>query len=97
MAHDDGGSVFEFVAQQPNEKLSKETRLKIRRHAMKAVGAARRKPAEAISRFPSRRPDLDAPHPMFGMPFSGLELLVKDYGLDPMDLSALTSVHIGPM
>jgi hypothetical protein len=29
------------------------------------------------------------------MPISGLELLVRDSGLDPIDLSALASVHIG--
>lgn len=31
------------------------------------------------------------------MPLSGLELLVRDRGLDPMDLSALASIHIGTM
>lgn len=31
------------------------------------------------------------------MPLSGLELLVKDIGLDPINFSSLTSVHIGPV
>jgi hypothetical protein len=97
MTNDNDGGSFEFVAHRPNERVSNETRLKIRRHAMKAVGASRRKPGEAGSRYYAMRPDRKVLHPLPDMPFSGLELLVKDYGLDPMDLSALTSVHIGPM
>jgi hypothetical protein len=29
------------------------------------------------------------------MPLSGLELLIRDRGIDPLDLSALASIHIG--
>jgi hypothetical protein len=31
------------------------------------------------------------------MPLSGLELLIRDRGIDPLDLSALASIHIGTM
>ncbi|KAH8807831.1 hypothetical protein F5884DRAFT_857398 [Xylogone sp. PMI_703] len=101
---DSNNGGFEFVMQEPNEKFTKETQTKIRKQAMRAVGAARQYRAgfSANPRFgaASRRPaqsDLDLLHPIAPMPLSGLELLVKDRGLDPMDLSALTSVHMGDM
>jgi hypothetical protein len=88
---------FEFVMQTSNDSFSDETRTKIRKKAMKAV-AARRKLAV------NPRPGLEPRHsvrlsqlPSYSMPFSGLELLVRDRGLDPMDLSALTSIHMGTM
>lgn len=98
---EDGG--FEFVMQNPNDNVSRETRTRIRRQAMKAVGATRRKPVLLRSsssgmaiRDPVRR-DQRSLGPPPSMPLSGLELLVRDRGLDPMDLSALTSIHIGAM
>lgn len=96
MTGSDDGS-FEFVIQEPNERFSKETQTKIRKQAMRAVGAARRRSNLSMipsSGSPSRYPNW---HPVPPMPLSGLELLVKDRGLDPMDLSALTSIHIGSM
>jgi hypothetical protein len=90
-ASQEGG--FEFIMQEPNESFSKETQTKIRRQAMRSVGAARSKTCmipnpESLSRYPNW-------HLVSPMPLSGLELLVKDRGLDPMDLSALTSIHVG--
>jgi hypothetical protein len=80
---------FEFVAQKPNGTLSREDRSRVRRHAMKAIGAARRKTSEAA---PANSAVCRLPP---SLPLSGLELLVKESGLDPMDLSALASVHLG--
>ena len=90
---EEGG--FEFVMQEPQEKFSKEIQTRIRRQAMKAVGASRRRPNLSQSHSPAA--SSRCPNPAPQMPFSGLELLVKDRGLDPMDLSGLTSVHIGAM
>ncbi|KAH8896580.1 hypothetical protein GQ53DRAFT_838146 [Thozetella sp. PMI_491] len=105
VARSDCGGRFEFVVQEANEKLSKENHSKIRRHAMKAVRAAQQDWGKATSpplaakptghRVTSQDAGMQAPWP--SMPMSGLELLVRDRGLDPMDLSALTSVHIGPL
>lgn len=94
---------FQFIMHGPNEPLLRENHSKIRRHAMKAVGAVRRvsNSSHAQSKSPSkyytthrdsRVPNLPPP-----MPLSGLELLVKDQSIDPLDLSSLTSVHAGPM
>ena len=82
---------FEFVLHEPNVALSRASLSKIRRHAMRAVGAARQRPGEMASArpYPLQRRLLPPTS------LSGLELLIKDYGLDPMDLSALESVHIG--
>jgi hypothetical protein len=92
MAVDDGA--FDFVQHEPNAALSRENRSKIRRHAMRAVrserAAAKRGEAIPSNRYPLQRQLQPAP-------VSGLELLVKKYGLDPLDLSALTSVHLGAM
>jgi hypothetical protein len=91
-------SGFEFVIQDPNERFSKETQTIIRKRAMHAVGAARRRSDPHSSSSPTSDPRRRAPrdtHPLPPMPISGLELLVRDSGLDPIDLSALASVHIG--
>jgi hypothetical protein len=97
MSHDTN---FEFIQQHPNDALSKETRLKIRKQAMRDAGAARRRNNLAInqsSKRAFRQPVFLIPNPAAPLPTSGLELLVKDKGLDPMDLSALTSIHVGSM
>ena len=71
---------------------------------MRAVGASRRRsnrsssssnPPSAPEGGASREPAI--PPLLLPVPLSGMELLVKDSGLDPTDLSALTSVHIGAM
>ncbi|KAH8897956.1 hypothetical protein GQ53DRAFT_791642 [Thozetella sp. PMI_491] len=91
---DDDG--FAFVLHRPNEKLSQETRSKIRRHSMKAVAAARnRSNGGAFNYYRMRKRREAPPSPLPPIPLSGLELLVRDRGIDPMDLSALTSVHMG--
>jgi hypothetical protein len=98
-----GQNGFEFVIQDPNERFSRETQTKIRKQAMRAVGVARRMSRRSSSpshTSESRRPrrwDSDLEHPLPPMPLSGLELLVRDRGIDPVDLSALTSIHIGAM
>lgn len=92
---------FKFVMQTPNDRLSKETRTIIRKQVMNTVTAARRK--SDLNKNPSSesrsstRQDPTLLHLSPPMPISGLELLVKDCGIDPMDLSALTSIHIGSM
>jgi hypothetical protein len=92
---------FQFILHAPNERLSKENRSKIRRHAMKVVGAARRTPNDASHRESAKyyktHRGMEMSSLLPPMPLSGLELLVKDQGLDPFDLSSLTTVHIGPM
>jgi len=93
MERGDNGS-FEFVLHEPNVGLSRENRSKIRRHAMRAVGTARLRGSEPVATRPSYPLQRRALPPA---PQSGLELLVRDYGLDPVDLSALASVHIGVM
>lgn len=96
-------STFEFVMQDPNERFSRETQTKIRKQAMRAVGAARRKSDRSRSPSPTNTPkyrirrDSDIAQLLYPMPVSGLELLVKDRGFDPVDLSGLASVHIGTM
>jgi hypothetical protein len=94
-------SGFEFVMTDPTERFSSETRTKIRKQAMRGrVGAhtSRRSssPPTKQSKYPTRR-DWDMAHPLPPMPLSGLELLIRDRGLDPLDLSALASIHIGAM
>ncbi|PKK54283.1 hypothetical protein CI102_1725 [Trichoderma harzianum] len=92
---------FQFILHAPNERLSKENRSKIRRHAMKVVGAARRTPNDASHRESAKyyktHRGMEMSSLLPPMPLSGLELLVKDQGLDPFDLSSLTTVHIGPI
>ncbi|KAI1323892.1 hypothetical protein F5Y16DRAFT_327734 [Xylariaceae sp. FL0255] len=81
---------FEFVMSAPNEKLSKENHSKIRRHVTRAVLEARRKSgtcATARKLQPVVR----------SIPLSGLEVLAADCGLNPLDLSALASIHLGPV
>lgn len=94
------GFEFEFVMQDPNESFSREIQTTIRKQAMRAIGATRRRSHRrsptSISRYRTRR-DSDLAHPLPPMPLSGLELLVKDRGIDPIDLSALSSIHIGTM
>jgi len=86
---------FEFVQHEPNVALSRENRTKIRRHAMKAVGAARLRSSGSTSlSYYGASSDRRLQYPI---PLSGFELLIRDYGLDPMDFSALIAVHIGPM
>lgn len=100
-------SIFEFVIQDPEQRFSRDTQTKIRKQAMRAVGAARRRSdtrsdyskspsPKSVSKHRPRR-DLDLACSLVPMPLSGLELLVRDRGIDPMDLSALTSIHIGQM
>jgi hypothetical protein len=91
MEPDESG--FEFVLHEPNVALSRENRSKIRRHAMRAVGAARtrRSGTTETKLYPLQR------RPPRAMPMSGLELLAKDCGLGPLDLSALASVHFGTL
>ncbi|KAL6901083.1 hypothetical protein GGI43DRAFT_403993 [Trichoderma evansii] len=97
----DENNAFEFIFHAPNKRLSRENHSKIRRHAMKAVGASRRVSNDVQSKPPSkcyklaRNNKVLSPPP--SMPLSGLELLVKDIGLDPLNFSSLTSVHIGPV
>lgn len=92
---------FEFVMQDPNKSFSKGTRSRIRRQAMQAVGDARRKsrhvPCSSPSRIPKNgpQPNLNLRLALTPFPLSGLELLVRDLGLDPNDLSALASIHNG--
>jgi hypothetical protein len=91
-------SDLEFIMQDPNERFSSETRTKIRKQAMRGrIGAPHHRSGRSSSPSPTRkagcrRLDSDIGHPM---PFSGLELLIRDQGLDPLDLSALASIHIG--
>ncbi|KAI0144389.1 hypothetical protein GGR57DRAFT_333748 [Xylariaceae sp. FL1272] len=73
---------FEFVIQEPNAKLSRENHSKIRRHATKAVVAARRKRDPL---YPLLQP----------LPLSDLEVLLSDCGLTHIDCSALASIHLG--
>lgn len=93
---------FEFVIQDPNERFSKETKTKIRKQAMRAVGARRRSDGPkspgptAVSRH-RQRGDSDKIPSLVSMPLAPLELLVRNSGIDPIDLSALASVHIGAM
>lgn len=92
-------SGFEFVMTDPTERFSSETRTKIRKQAMRGrVGAPHRSssPPTSESKRPTCR-DWDMGHPLPPMPLSGLELLIRDRGLDPLDLSALASIHIGTM
>jgi hypothetical protein len=91
---------FEFIEQNSNNAISKEARTKIRKQAMRGVAAARRKNTAEIDWTFNGAVRLSShliPNPAAPLPTSGLELLVKDKGLDPMDLSALTSIHIGEM
>jgi hypothetical protein len=95
---------FEFVMQDPNERFSSDIRTKIRKQAMRGrIGAAHQRSRRLSSPSPTRtsrrstKGDPDLAHPLPSMPLSGLELLIRDRGLDPLDLSALTSIHIGEM
>jgi hypothetical protein len=89
--------------QDPTERFSSETRTKIRKQAMRGrVGAphhsSRRSSSPPVRQSKgSTRCDSNPGHPFPPMPLSGLELLIRDRGLDPMDLSALASIHIGTM
>jgi len=93
-------SGFEFVMQDPKERFSNETRTKIRKQAMRGrVGAKRHRSDSSSSPSPTneggcRKRESDLGHPM---PLSGLELLIRDRGIDPLDLSALASIHIETM
>jgi hypothetical protein len=63
------------------------------------VGAKRHRSGCSSSPSPTKeggcqKRELDLGHPM---PLSGLELLIRDRGIDPLDLSALASIHIGTM
>jgi hypothetical protein len=89
---------FQFIPQNPNDELSKESRTKIRKQAMRGVAAARRRNAASISqtaRGTATGSRYLIPNPAAPLPALGLERLIKENGLDPMDLSALTSIHIG--
>ncbi len=83
-----------FVIQDPKERFSNETRTKIRRQAMRGrLGAPRHSSMSECKR--TMRQNWDTEHPSPPMPVSGLELLIRDRGIDPLDLSALASVHMG--
>ncbi|KAF2111233.1 hypothetical protein BDV96DRAFT_189386 [Lophiotrema nucula] len=94
-------SSFEFIQEGPSKRVSRENKTRIRRKAMQSVGAARRR--GDLAKDPKRW--IAAPYPasksLFSLqtsrpfPLSGMELLVRNLGLDPLDLSALSSVHIG--
>jgi hypothetical protein len=87
-------SDFMFVIQDPKERFSDETRTKIRRQAMRGrLGAPRHSSMSECKR--TIRQIWDTEHPSPPMPASGLELLIRDRGIDPLDLSALASVHMG--
>ncbi|KAE9374670.1 hypothetical protein N431DRAFT_372476 [Stipitochalara longipes BDJ] len=91
-------SDFMFVIQDPKERFSNETRTKIRKQAMRGrVGAPRHSlsPGSMSEYKRTIRRNWDMEHPLPPMPVSGLELLIKDRGIDPLDLSALASIHIG--
>lgn len=92
---------FEFILHEPNKQLSRETYRRIRSHAMKAAGASRRILNDVQSKSPSKGHKLVRKNAVLSppppMPLSGLELLVKDIGLDPINFSSLTSVHLGPV
>lgn len=134
---------FEFVIQQTDQyHFSKETKTRIRKQAMKAVGESRRQsgrygqsnllqlppglarndepPADArTQQLVKRRQEAPAckrgkwrigqsgtdntrpanqPFPLSPpMPLSGLQAVMRDYGIDLNDLSALTAIHIGPV
>ncbi|KAL6693471.1 hypothetical protein J3F84DRAFT_380903 [Trichoderma pleuroticola] len=92
---------FQFILHAPNERLSKGNRSKIRRHAMKVVVEARHAPSDASHResveYYKTPLGREVSSLLLPMPLSGLEQLVKDQGLDPLDLSSLTSVHIEPI
>lgn len=68
---------------------------------MRAAGASRRISNNGQSKSLSKLHELDRKNAVLSppppMPLSGLELLVKDIGLDPVNFSSLTSVHIGPV
>ncbi|KAI8628057.1 hypothetical protein F5Y19DRAFT_439421 [Xylariaceae sp. FL1651] len=87
MVSNEGG--FEFVAQESNGTLSREDRSKVRRHVMRTVKATQQRNSEATLTYYAAHYSLPS------MPLSGLELLVRDSGLDPIDLSALSSIHLG--
>jgi hypothetical protein len=86
---------FHFIVQNPKEQFSKDTRTKIRKQAMRAVGIARRRSDRFPNPCPPIQHDLEQIRLTQTVPLSGIELLVKDSGIDPRDLSALTCVHIG--
>jgi hypothetical protein len=84
---------FEFVQHMPNVGLSRENRSKIRRHAMRAVGAARRdEQGNAGVGCMKLQPPIANP-----AYYSELELLVMENGLYPADFSARTSQDMGKM
>lgn len=82
--------------QDPNERFSKETQTMIRKKAMRGRRRLDDVSGSSHKRSP-KRPTLDITHQILPLPLSGLEMLVRDRGIDPVNLSALTSVHVGTM
>ncbi|CAH0058206.1 unnamed protein product [Clonostachys solani] len=88
-----GASGFDFIAYQPKGKQRDDVRSRIRSHAMKATSASRRRQNQADVKLPAEAPSTGLHHPI---PTFALELTkIGEYGLDPIDLSALTSIHLG--
>ncbi|CAI6100945.1 unnamed protein product [Clonostachys chloroleuca] len=94
---DCGASGFDFIAYQPKGKQRDDVRSRIRSHAMKATSASRRRQNKADVELPTEAPGMDMRHcPHHPIPTFALEVTkIGEYGLDPIDLSALTSVHLG--
>ncbi|VUC29127.1 unnamed protein product [Clonostachys rosea] len=92
-----GASGFDFIAYQPKGKQRDDVRSRIRSHAMKAASASRRRQNQADVKFPTATPsegmDHCIHHPI--PPFTLEVTKIREYGLDPIDLSALTSIHLG--
>ncbi|KAK7222382.1 hypothetical protein V2G26_010385 [Clonostachys chloroleuca] len=94
---DCGASGFDFIAYQPKGKQRDDVRSRIRSHAMKATSASRRRQNKADVELATEAPGMDMRHcPHHPIPTFALEVTkIGEYGLDPIDLSALTSVHLG--
>lgn len=92
-----GASGFDFIAYQPKGKQRDDVRSRIRSHAMKATCASRRRQNQADVKLPTEGPGIDMHHCLYHpIPTFALEVTkIGEYGLDPIDLSALTSIHLG--
>uniref|UniRef100_A0A8H7TMA4 Transcription factor domain-containing protein n=1 Tax=Bionectria ochroleuca TaxID=29856 RepID=A0A8H7TMA4_BIOOC len=92
-----GASGFDFIAYQPKGKQRDDVRSRIRSHAMKATSASRRRQNQADVKLPTEGPGIDMHHCLYHpIPTFALEVTkIGEYGLDPIDLSALTSIHLG--
>ncbi|CAH0026970.1 unnamed protein product [Clonostachys rhizophaga] len=92
-----GASGFDFIAYQPKGKQRDDVRSRIRSHAMKATSASRRRQNQVDVKLPTEAPGIDMRHCLHHpIPTFALEVTkIAEYGLDPIDLSALTSIHLG--